>query len=286
MGVMKNIFIFIRRYFNFLFFLVLQIISLGLLIRFNQTDEAVYAGVANEITGRINVQYNKVQNYFHLKENNKLLLEENTRLKNLLHISFESPDSSKNIALDSLVRDTLGHRRKYVWLPAKVVNNTVSQQLNYLTLHRGANQGVKKDMAVVGPQGVVGTVIDVSENFSRVMSLLHRNSKVSSMLKKGNIPGTVEWDGKDPHYLTLRNIPKSVPVAKGDTVVTSSYSSNFPSDILVGFVNDISTDPSSNFSIIRLKTATNFYNLEYVNLVENVQWDEQRRLEAAPAKNQ
>lgn len=283
---MKNIFIFIRRYFNFLFFLVLQILSLILLIRYNETHEAVYAGVANEITGRINVQYNRVQNYFHLKENNKLLLEENTRLKNLLHIDFENPDSARVAVLDSLVRDTLGHQRKFIWLPAKVVNNTVSQQLNYLTLHRGSKQGVKKDMAVVGPQGVVGTVIVVSENFCRVMSLLHRNSKVSSMLKKGNMAGTVEWDGKDPHYITLRNIPKSVPVAKGDTVVTSSYSSNFPSDIPVGFVDQVSQDPSSNFSIIRLKTATNFYNLEYVNLVENVQWDEQRRLEAAPVKNQ
>jgi rod shape-determining protein MreC len=283
---MKNIFIFIRRYFNFLFFLVLQILSLILLIRSNQTHQAVYAGVANEITGRINLQYNRVQNYFHLKENNKLLLEENTRLKNLLHMDFQNPDSSRVTVLDSLVRDTLGRQRKFVWLPAKVVNNTVSQQLNYLTLHRGSKEGVKKDMAVIGPQGVVGTVIDVSENFSRVMSLLHRNSKVSSMLKKGNIPGTVEWDGKDPHYITLRNIPKSVPVAKGDTVVTSSYSANFPPDLLVGFVQDISQDPTSNFFIIRLRTATNFYNLEYVNLVENMQWDEQRRLEAAPVRNQ
>lgn len=141
-------------------------------------------------------------------------------------------------------------------------------------------------MAVIGQQGVVGTVIDVSENFSRVMSLLHRNSKVSSMLKKGNIPGTAEWDGKDPHYLTLRNIPKSVPVARGDSVVTSSYSANFPSDIMVGIVNEISNDPGSNFLVIRLKTATNFYNIEYVNLVENVQWDEQSRLEAAPLRNQ
>lgn len=283
---MKNIFIFIRRYFNFLFFLVLQILSLIILIKYNETHEAVYAGAANEITGRINYQYNKVQNYFHLKQNNRLLLEENTRLKNMLGINFESPDSSRIAVLDSMIRDTSGRQRKYIWLPAKVVSNTVSQQLNYLTLHRGANQGVKKDMAVIGQQGVVGTVIDVSENFSRVMSLLHRNSKVSSMLKKGNIPGTAEWDGKDPHYLTLRNIPKSVPVAKGDSVVTSSYSANFPSDIMVGVVDEISNDPGSNFLVIRLKTATNFYNIEYVNLVENVQWDEQRRLEAAPLRNQ
>ena len=265
---------------------MLQILSIVLLVKYNLTQQAAYAGIANEATGHINDQYNKIQNYFHLKENNRLLLEENTRLKNLLHINFEGPDSNRVAVLDSLVRDTLGRQRKFIWLPAKVVNNTVSGQVNYLTLHRGAGQGVKKDMAVIGPQGVVGTVIDMSENYSRVMSLLHRNSKVSSMLKKGNVPGTVEWDGKDPHFLTLKNIPKSVAVAKGDTVVTSSYSANFPSDIMVGTIDEISKDPTSNFYIIRLRTATNFYNIEYVNLVENVQWDEQRRLEAAPVKNQ
>ena len=283
---MKNIFIFIRRYFNFLFFIVLQITSLVFLVKYNDTHQAVYAGVANEITGRVNEQFNKVQNYFHLKENNRLLMEENNRLKNLLGVNFENADTTKKLVLDSLVRDTLGRQRKYLWLPAKVVNNTVSQQMNYITLHRGSNEGVKKDMAVVGPQGVVGTVIDVSENFSRVMSLLHRNSKVSSMLKKSKIIGSVEWDGKDPHYVTLRNIPKSTPVAKGDSVVTSIYSANFPSDLMVGRVDEISKDPGSNFYIIRLKTATEFYSLEYVNLVDNVQWDEQRRLEAAPVKNQ
>lgn len=283
---MKNIFIFIRRYFNFLFFVVLQILSFVLLVKYNETHQAAYAGVANEVMGRVNEQYNKVQNYFHLKENNRLLLEENTRLKNLLKINFESADSSHLVMLDSLLRDTLGHQRKYLWLPAKVIYNTVSQQMNYLTLHRGSNEGVKKDMAVVGPQGVVGTVIDVNEDFSRVMSLLHRNSKVSSMLKKSKITGSIEWDGKDPHYVTLRNIPKSTPVARGDSVVTSIYSANFPSKIMVGTVDEIAKDPTSNFYIIRVKTATNFYNLEYVNLIENVQWDEQRRLEAAPVKNQ
>jgi rod shape-determining protein MreC len=283
---MKNIFVFIRRYFNFLFFLVLQILSIVLLVKHNDTHEAAYAGVANEVTGRINEQYNKIQNYFHLKENNRLLLEENTRLKNLLRTSFENADSAREVFIDSLIRDTLGRERKYTWLPAKVINNTVSQQLNYMTLHRGALEGVKKDMAVIGPRGVVGTVIDVSDNFCRVMSILNRNSKVSSMLKKAGITGSVEWDGSDPHFLTLRNIPKIIAVAKGDTVVTSRYSSNFPSDIMVGTVDEIAKDPASNLYIIRLRTATNFYTLEYVYLVENVQWTEQRRLEAAPVKNQ
>ncbi len=282
---MKNIFIFIRRYFNFLLFLVLQIISLSFLVRYNKTQEAVYANLANEVIGRINTQYNKVQYYFQLKETNKQLSEENTRLRNMLGLNFEGPDTARLNIVDSLVKDTLGRPRRFLWLPAKVVSNTVSSENNYLTLHRGSLQGVKKNMAVIGPNGVVGTVVDVSENYSRVMSLLHRSSKVSSMLKKGNISGTVDWDGEDPRYLTLRNIPKSTQITKGDTVLTSMYSANFPSNIMVGTVFSIREEATSSTYIVKLKTATNFYSVQYVNLVENTQWDEQRRLEAATQKN-
>ncbi|WP_207495014.1 rod shape-determining protein MreC [Aridibaculum aurantiacum] len=281
---MRNIFLFIRRYFTFLFFLVLQILSITLIVKYNPSQQAAYAGVANEVTGWINLQYNKVQYYFHLKEANKQLSQENAQLRNMLGLNFESPDSTRITVLDSLVRDTVGRMRKFMWLPSKVVSNTVSSQTNYLTLHRGANQGIKKDMSVIGPNGVVGTVVEVSENYALVMSLLHRNSTVSSMLKKGNIAGKVDWDGQDPNFLTLHNIPKSAEVAKGDSVVTSTYSANFPPNIMVGTVHSIEADPSSNFVTIKLRTATNFFSIQYVNVVENVQWEEQRRLEAAMQK--
>jgi rod shape-determining protein MreC len=265
---------------------VLQIVSIVFLVKYNKTHEAAYASIASEVTGHINEQYNTVQYYFHLKQTNKQLAEENARLRNLLGANFEGADTTKKMYMDSLVKDTLGRVRKYEWLPAKVVSNSIASQMNYITIHRGSNQGIKKDMAVIGPTGVVGMVVDVSENYSKVMSLLNRNSKVSSMFINGNVSGSVEWDGKDPQFLTLKNIPKSVKVAKGDTVVTSTYSANFPSHIYVGFVNSVTADASSNFYTIKLKTATNFFSIQYVNVVANVQWDEQRRLEAAPVKNQ
>jgi rod shape-determining protein MreC len=266
--------------------MALQVICIILLVKNSDTYGATYANLANEVTGRVNTQYNLVHIFFNLQENNLLLQEENTRLKNLLGSNFESTDTAYIKHIDSLFADTLGKQRKYMWLPAKVVNNTISQQYNYMTIHRGANQGVKKDMAVIGSNGIAGTIIDVSENYSRAMSLLHRNSKVSSMLKKSQIPGSVEWDGKDPNYLTLRNIPKSIVVARGDTVVTSNYSANFPPNMMIGTVTEVTKDPGSNYFIIQLKASTNFYSLEYVNLVENLQMEEQRRLEAVKVKNE
>lgn len=283
---MKNIFLFIRIYFNFILFLILQITCIVFLVRNSNTHEAAYSEIAGEVTGRINVQYDKVHSFFNLKENNRQLQEENTRLKNLMGINFENADTAIIKRIDNLYTDTLLKQRKFIWLSAKVVNNSISQQFNFITLHRGKNQGVKKDMAVVGPQGIVGTVVSVSDNFCRAMSLLHQYNKVSAMLKKSEIPGTVGWDGADPRYLTLNNIPKSALVSKGDSIMTSNYSSNFPPNLLIGRVEEIAKDPGSNYFIIKVKSATNFYSLEYAYLVDNLQLEEQRRLEAAKVKNE
>jgi rod shape-determining protein MreC len=282
----KNIFLFIRSYFNFIVFVILQGLSIAILVNYNKTHQAVFAGVANEVTGKLNEQYNGVESYFSLQTNNKLLLEENARLKNMLAQNFQRPDISVLTFTDSLFTDTIGKQRKFVWLPAKVVGNSVSLQNNYVMLERGSLQGVKPEMAVTGPNGIVGIVTQVSENYSKVMSLLHRNSKVSCMLKKNNMAGSLEWDGKNPSYLTLKGIPKSAQIVKGDTVLTSTYSSIFPSHLMVGTVAEVMADPSSNFFTLKVKSATNFFSLQYAYLVQNTMWEEQKALATKPVKNQ
>ena len=78
---MRNIFLFIRRYFNFLSFLALQALALSFLFRYNKFHEAAFAGVANEITGRVNEQYNTIDYYFKLKRANENLVKENVALR-------------------------------------------------------------------------------------------------------------------------------------------------------------------------------------------------------------
>jgi rod shape-determining protein MreC len=281
---MRNIFLFIRRFFTFFLFLLLQALSIAILIKYNKTYEAVFANTANEVTGSIDKRYNNVQYYLQLKQENERLAKQNAELLSSLTVSFKEDDSTQITKIDSLIRDTSGRIQKFIFLPAKVVNNSVTQENNYITIEKGSNQGVTKDMAVTGPDGIVGRVILVSENYSRVMSLLNHNSKVSVMLKKGGYAGIVDWDGKDPGYLVLHNITTSAKVAKGDTVITSNLSGNFPPGLMVGTVSQITTNPSSNFFTIKLKTATNFYNLQYAYLVQNMLWEEQRNLEAQTPK--
>ena len=281
---MRNVFLFIRRHFNFLFFLVLQIIALSFLFRYNKFHEAAFLNVSTEITGRINEKYNGIEYYFQLKKTNESLVRENLILRQQLKENFEAPDSIRRLILDTIKVDSGRSLIKYRILEAKVVNNSVGSQTNYLTIHRGFAQGVRPNMGVTGPQGIVGSVVNVSENFATVMSMLHRQFKVVAKLKNSSETGTIDWDGQNPLFVTMRNIPKSAKVNKGDTVLTTQTSSLFPANLMVGTVYEIVPDNTTNFYILKIKTATNFSNIEYVYVVDNLQYDEQKRLEDSTRK--
>lgn len=276
---MRNIFLFIRRYFNFLLFVILQVVSLSLLFKYNKFHEAAFMGVASEVTGRFNERFNTIEYYFTLKKENEKLVKENEVLRNRLQQDFEPPDTAARIVIDSIRIDSLEKYRRYRYNAAKVVGSIIHLQTNYLMVHRGSAQGVAKDDGVVGPQGIVGRVVAVSENFATVMLALNRQFRTSVKLKKGGERGSIEWDGNSPQFLILKDIQKSAAVTAGDTVITSELSSIFPPNVMVGTVQNIINDNSSNFYTIRLKTATNFSNIQYVYVVKDLQRDEKAELE-------
>lgn len=263
----------------------MQIAAIFMLTQASSSHQTFFSSKINDATSKINERYYNVRGYFFLRETNEKLAQENARLLNLLASNIAAPDSSIRVVIDSVYKDSLNKFRKYNWLPSKVIGNTVSLQTNFLTLERGSLQGVKKGMAAISQEGIVGVVVEVSENTSKVMSLLHRNSRVSAMLKKDNNAGSIEWDGASPYFLLLRNVSKSAKVVKGDTVVTSSYSANFPPNQMVGRVAEINADPSSNFYTLKIRTAANFFTLQYVYLVENLRYQEQFDLEKSNSKN-
>ncbi|MDZ4794554.1 MAG: rod shape-determining protein MreC [Bacteroidota bacterium] len=276
---MRNIFLFISRYRTFITFLLLQVVALWFLFNYNRFHRAKFLGVANEMTGRVNTLYNKGEDYFTLREENRRVHKMNDSLLNLLPRNFLQRDTGMQMIQDSVLYDTSGSYRRYFSRPATVVYNTVNAQKNYIQINRGSGQGIRDNMAVVSSNGsAVGVVVNVSTNFSQVMSLLHVQNSVSASLKKTGDFGTVEWDGKDPRYLTLKRIPKSVDVKKGDTVLTSPVSFNFPPGYLLGTVTDLQLDNTTGMYLLKIKTAANFYNLQQVHVIENMDREEQVKL--------
>jgi rod shape-determining protein MreC len=233
----------------------------------------------NELTGKINKEYNKIDYYFQLKKTNEQLARDNERLRNQLKANFDKPDTATKSVADSIPYDTLGNKRTWLYKTAKVVSNSVSGPNNFIVLGRGAAQDLKKDEGIIDPNnGVVGIVTDVSKNFAVVMSLLHKDSRISAKLKNGGDAGQVVWDGKDPNHLSMIDIRKSAKVAKGDTVVTSGFTTTFPYGLMIGTVEEIAPDKSTNNFIIKIKSAANFYNLQYVYSITNFQKDEINQL--------
>lgn len=116
------------------------------------------------------------------------------------------------------------------------------------------------------------------------MSMISRQFKVDGKLKGSEERGSVSWDGVNPRFVQMRNIPKNIKVNKGDSVLTSDLSSIFPPNILIGTVDTAISDPSTNFLNLRLRTATNFSTIQYVYVVRNKQMEEQTALETATRK--
>ncbi len=242
-------------------------------------------GRANEITGYVNSKFDNVDDYFHLKEENLRVQKMNDSLLNLLQRNFMKADTGVIVISDSTRYDTSGLIRRYYAREAKVVSNSVISQKNYFQLNRGAKHGIKDNMSVINSDGsVAGQIVGVSENFSQAMSLLHIQSKVKAMMKKSQNSGTVEWDGKNPLFLTLRGIPKSDSIAIGDSVLTGTDSYNFPPGWPIGTVAKIVEDKSTNFFVLMIKTSANFQNLQQVFIIENLQRDEQVALDKLTQK--
>jgi len=268
----RNIFLFIRRYFNFILFLLLQVICVYLIVRYSNYHQAAFGNFSNNLTGKVNSKYSSVQQYFHLKKTNDSLLKANEALYNKLKANYSLPDSASRTVVDSIRVDSLLQFRTYRYMGARVVSNSVSTQNNFIVIARGSNRDVKVGMGVVDPNNaVVGIVTDITDKYAVVMSLLHKDSHISGKLFKGGEAGTLNWDGKEPNIITLTNIPKSAKIVKGDSIITSGFSTTFPRGLMIGRVEGIYTEASNNYFKVKFRSAANFYNLQYVYVIENAE---------------
>ena len=222
-----------------------------------------------------------VSDYFNLRNTNDQLVKENAELRLRLTESISAVtndlDSVKTNYQDPIKKTV--YRQKYRYTSAKVVNNSTNRRNNFLTLDKGSKQGIKKNMAVITSNGVVGQVRDVSENFCTVMSLLHSETTISSILKKDGSYGPLDWDGENFAYATLNDIPTHVRLMKGDTVVTSPYSLTFPENVMIGTVDSYIQQSLKPFYSVKIKLSTDFKKLTYVYIVNNMLKEEQETLE-------
>jgi rod shape-determining protein MreC len=270
---MRNLWLFISKY-NAVFLLIIFFtISLILLINNNTYQRASVWNSSNQIVGRAYERFNEISSYLNLGKTNDSLAAENARLRNQLTTSFKS-DSVQQIS----IRDTT-LKQQYTYTVARVINNSVHQKNNYLTINRGSKHGIAKGMGVTSAKGIVGIVLNVNENFATIRSLLHTETKVSANVN-GSI-GSLVWGDKnyDSRYAYLKDIQSHLSIKKGAKVVTSEFSL-FPEGTTIGHVAETRTSDGESSLDIKVKLDTDFSTLQYVYVINNLLSAEQLSLES------
>jgi rod shape-determining protein MreC len=271
---MRNLLNFLARFNNLILFLLLEGIAISLAVSGNSYHNSRLIKGVRSLTRSAESKIINTKNYLRLREINSSLSDENASLRNLIA-------EKKNIVDNNYypITDTVAGQQ-YEYTSAILVNNSVNRQKNFFTLNKGLKQGIDKDMAVVGPDGIAGIIVASSDNFSVAMSLINLDFRLSSRILPSGYFGSLAWDGLDYRYGILNEIPQHVQINVGDTVVTTSYSSIFPEGLMVGVISEYERS-GSDFYRIRVALATNFRKLSHVSVIRNLKKDEQKILEKA-----
>lgn len=270
---MRNLINFLNKYSFFLFFLLLEVIAFFLIVQNNQYQKASFINSANSVSGEVYESFNQATEYLSLKKENSRLAAENALLREN-QLSSYAEVFGDNV----VVNDTI-YGRKYHYMAAKIINNSVNTQNNYLTLDKGSLNGIERGMGVIASQGVVGIVKNVSSNYSVVLSILHSQSSISGRLKNSSYFGSVKWDGRDYRNGKLTDIPNHVNLRLGDTITTSGFSSIFPANIPIGTVLDYERIEGENFYDIDIRYMNDMKSMKYVYIVKNLHQEEIIELE-------
>ena len=259
---MRSLFRFLAKNYFFFLFVILETICFGMVVRYNNYQKVEFLNSSNAFIARIYETFNTFSGFFHLQQVNTELATENARLKNELEklAVFKTTKGLDSIAIDSVT---------YAFIPAKVINNSVNKQNNYITLNKGKKDGVRPDMGIVGPDGIVGIITNVSDHYSTGPTLLNKKWKISAKIKKNNYFGSLVWDGINFQQAKLNEIPFHVDPAIGDTIVSSGYSSYFPVGTMIGQIIRFDHGSGDNFYDITIALSTNFMTLSHVEIIKN-----------------
>ncbi len=267
---MHNLTEFLAKHNHWFVFLVLEVVSMVLLFRYNSYQGSVWFSSANAVTGKVYEWDSAVESYFSLSSVNSQLTQRNVLLEQqvrALNDSIAHLTHSQETAVERLARMTPFQGCKL--LPAQVVANTVNRYNNLITLDKGAADGVKRDMGVVCGMGVVGIVYLVSEHYSIVIPVLNGHSNISCTIQGRGYFGYLRWRGGSSQLAYLEDVPRHAHFKLGDYVVTSGYSSVFPSGVMVGKVLHVFNSADGLSYRVQVKLSTDFARLRDVCLVDD-----------------
>lgn len=158
---------------------------------------------------------------------------------------------------------------------AAVVNRSPGNLLGLITVNKGTVHGIKENMSVMTPAGLVGRVLSVSNYSSEVLLIIDPRSGVGSLVQETRVPGLVEGMSASSSQLRMAHIPGNLLVDEGQVVVTSGMDmgSLYPKGIPIGTVTRVGKEPSGLFKTALVKPFVDFHRLEEVLIVRDTHLD-------------
>ncbi len=272
---MRNLYLFFRKHYFIFLFLLLEATSLIFFFQYNTFQNAVMYDWTSAISGGVNNIYNDIAEYFSLRRTNFILGEENAILHARMPQAIYLADTQVYTRSDSILQS------EYRFISAKVISNTTNRRNNYLMINKGKMHGIEPHMGIIIGDKIVGQVVSVSRHFSWVMTVLHKEAKISARFLKNNQLVSVEWPGGNYRIGVVKEIPKHLIVSMGDTIITSGNSEIFPEGILVGTIKREEEHQDENFNTATLTFLTDFNGLGYVEVVVDMFKEEKVNLKSS-----
>ena len=258
------------RYRNAAFFMLLLALSIVFLNQRSYYHNTRINSLGLFLSGSFHSVKSGITEYFHLKEINEKLLEENERLKAIQLMDYQGA-----IAREESIENEFSFKVK----KARVIKNSYNQARNFLIINKGFKDGIRSEMGVIDDYGVIGIVNQVTDYYASVISLLHADIRVNARFKKNGYFGSLYWEGGNPNRMKLGDIVTTVSdVQIGDTIVTGGMSAYFPLGIPIGTITKIDTPNAKGYYDLDVTLFEDFTTLNYVYVIENLDSQELNQL--------
>src|SRR5690606_8362327 len=260
----------------FLFYVLLSLLAFLFMFRQKVYHKSVLDKTSTQLNGYFDERISNATQFIYLKDDNRELQDENAELRKEIE-KLKGEMSEANLPSGPITN--LEFHQTYRFVPVEVINNSIMKTHNMLTINKGSRQGIEKGMGVISANGVIGYVYKTSENYARVMSTLNLNTKITAQIKRNRYFGTLIWDGKDPRYARLQEIPKYIEVEKGDTIETDGKSGVVPGGIMLETVLNSKIDEVTGELDILVKLKEDFGRIRYAQVVLNLEKQEIKEVE-------
>ena len=261
---MNNLLQFVIRYSAFLLFLLLEVVALILVVRYNENQQSIFANSSSILSGKLYKLADDAVHYNHLQVTVDSLSAYNAKLEERIFNLERS--IQKLVPADKPIDSCILEPFKII--DAQVINNSINLRNNHFTIDRGSKDGIRAGMGVISPHGIAGIIDQVGENYSVAISVLHSAARISAAIKRNEYFGSLVWKEVDPGHMILEAIPRQADILVGDTIIISGFSFIYPKGIFIGTVERFWTEGGSNYYTIEVRLHEDIARLNRVYVID------------------